>query len=101
MPEAQLVPLQPRDAVRSLAGLRAPGGVYERAYGACYLAGRNAGPCVVAVNSDAVAHATGLDAYTHALALGGGNVLDGGTARIVAQRPPVELGPAAATIAFP
>jgi hypothetical protein len=100
MPETQLVPLQPRATPRSVADLRTASGIYQRAYGACYLAGSPQGPCVVAVNPDAQAHPLNLTGYTRTLQISGGGVLDGGTARVAAPGPPGTLGALSAVVAF-
>jgi hypothetical protein len=100
MPETQLVPLQPRTTPRSVADLRTASGIYQRAYGACYLAGSPQGPCVVAVNPDAQAHPLNLTGYTRTLQISGGGVLDGGTARVAAPGPPGTLGALSAVVAF-
>ena len=99
MPEVQLVPLDPVAGARTVADLNA-GGVYVRAFRSCYLAGRPAGPCAVAVNPDGDAHALSLQGYRRMLQIDGGGVLDGGSVRIVAFRPPAQLGPATAIVAF-
>jgi len=100
MPEAQLVPLAPSSVVRTVNDLLTPSGVYERRYAACYLGGRDMGPCVVAVNSDNASHALDLRGYTRTLQIAGAGILDGGTARVTAPGPPSELAALTAVVAF-
>jgi hypothetical protein len=100
MPEAELVALQPSRSVQSVKDLLAPSGVYTRAYGACYLAGRSVGPCVAAVNPDATPHALDLPGYHHTLALSGGGVLYGGSVSVDGPAPPAQLSALSALIAF-
>ncbi len=100
MPETQLVPLQPRTTPRSIAELRTGAGIYQRAFGACYLAGSPQGPCVVAVNPDAQAHPLNLTGYTRTLQISGGGVLDGGVARVASPGPPGTLAGLSAVVAF-
>lgn len=100
MPETQLVPLQPPTTPRSVADLRTASGIYQRAYGACYLGGRLQGPCIVAVNPDAQAHPLNLAGYTRTLQISGGGVLDGGTARVAPPGAPGTLGALSAVVAF-
>lgn len=101
MPETGLVLLQPAQVIRSVSDLLRPSGVYERDYSECYLGGRGQGPCIVAVNPDAVSHKLALNRqYRRTLTLFGGGVADGGTARILPPGPPAELAPLSATIAF-
>jgi hypothetical protein len=100
MPETQLVVLAPRSAVRSVTDLRNASGVYERAYGSCYLAGRSVGPCVAAVNPDDQPHALDLRGYSHTLQLSGGGVLYGGRVSNDGPSPPTQLAGLSAVIAF-
>lgn len=100
MPEVQLVPLQPHAQPRSIDELRTPSGVYERKYGACYLAGRLEGPCTVAVNPDTSPHAVDLAGYRRTLQLSGAGIVDGGTVRVSAPAPPSELMALSAVVAF-
>jgi hypothetical protein len=100
MPEVQLVPLEPRSAIRSVDQMRTASGLYERSYEACYLGGRLQGPCIVAVNPDRSAHPLALPGYRRTLVLSGAGILDGGTVRITAPAPPRELAPSSGVIAF-
>lgn len=102
MPESQLVALDPvRQAVPNVDVLRTADGVYQRAYSACYMAGRPVGPCVVAVNPDTgSAHPLNLSGYRRTLALHGSGVFDGGTSSISSAPPPSQLQPLGAVIAF-
>ncbi len=99
MPEAQLVPMQPRVTAQRVDDLSVAG-TYQRAFGACYLAGRDQGPCVVAVNPSQTARPLALPGYRRTLVLGGGSVIEGGTARVEMRPPPAQLDPLSATIAF-
>jgi hypothetical protein len=100
MPEVQLVPLRPQLEPRSIDDLRTPSGVYVRAYGDCYLAGRSQGPCTVAVNPDSSPHPLYLRGLHRTLQLSGGGILDGGAVRISATAPPSSLAAFSAIVAF-
>jgi hypothetical protein len=100
MPEVQVVALRPPKSVRSVDELRMPSGIYQRTFGACYLAGRKQGECAVAVNPDSQSHPLPLRGYRRIVQLSGGGVLDGGTVRIAAPGPPASLGALSAVIAF-
>jgi hypothetical protein len=100
MPEVQLVALDPRGAATSIGDLRTASGTYVREYGACYLAGRNEGPCAVAVNPDDAAHPLRLNGYARTLTIAGGGILDGGTVRVATTKPPSQLEALSAAIAF-
>jgi Hypothetical glycosyl hydrolase family 15 len=100
MPETQLVALRPRSALASISDALTASGVYQREYAACYLAARNQGPCVIAVNPDTTAHPLSLSSYHRSLTLTGGSVVDGGTALIGGTPPPAQLAPLSAIIAF-
>jgi Hypothetical glycosyl hydrolase family 15 len=99
MPEVQLTPMQPVGRAVSMDAMRDPGGLYTRAYRSCPLAGRDEGPCEVVVNPDSQAHAIDSASYHRRLALNGSDVLDGGTAVVVAGAPPT-LAPLSAAILF-
>ncbi|MGC1380824.1 MAG: putative glycoside hydrolase [Candidatus Baltobacteraceae bacterium] len=100
MPEAQLVPLRPAAALRSVDALRSPTGVYQRTYAACYVAGVDRGRCTIAVNPTLQPLSLALPEYTRTLTLAGGGILDGGSVRIGTARPPAQLAPLGAVIAF-
>ena len=102
MPESQLVALDPLvKTVRSVDDLRTPGGIYTREYRRCFIAGRPAGACIVAVNPDPVSsHDLNLSGWRRLLQIEGSGVFDGGR---IGSRPapmPTELGPLQAEIAF-
>jgi hypothetical protein len=100
MPEVQFVPLQPVSTPRSVDDLKTASGIYQRKYGACYLASRAVGPCVIAVNSDGAAHSLDLSGYRRTLQISGSGVVDGGTVRIGTTAPPSQLSALSAVIAF-
>jgi hypothetical protein len=100
MPESRLVAWNPvKTNVTSIEQLRAPEGVYMRAYRDCYLDGRRVGPCAAAVNPDDDAHAISLKGYRRVLALSGSGIFDGGTAQI-AGGVPSSLASRQAIVAF-
>jgi hypothetical protein len=89
---------QPTD----ISGLMTSSGVYAREYGACYVSGVLAGPCVAIVNSGKTAAlARGYAAYTHTLAVTGTDPFDGGTIRTNGPSAPELLPPVSAYILFP
>jgi hypothetical protein len=100
MPEVQLVPLQPLTFPRSIDELRTTTGLYERRYRACYLAGREQGPCAIVVNSDPWPHDLDLRGYRRTLQINGAGIVDGGTVRVSAAAPPSELNGLSAVVAF-
>ena len=100
MPETQLVALQPERRVASIQDLQTRTGIYERVYRACYLRGAPVGRCAIAVNPDLASHRLSLSGYTRTIALAGGSIVDGGSVRIIAARPPSELDGRSAELAF-
>jgi hypothetical protein len=102
MPEEQLVALDPiGSAPSSVAALMQTGGSYGRQYGECFLAGTYVGSCAVVVNPNNNAVTFPFPQYTHTLVLSGSGVLDGGSASINGQAPPLYLPANEAAIVFP
>ena len=102
MPEAFFVPMEPkRPAPDTIGRLHQRGGTYARTYGACYLAGIDAGPCAVVVNGGKQPHPFPFSGYQRTLVLSGEGILDGGKALIQATAPPATLSAGGAAIAFP
>lgn len=99
-PESQLVPLDPLVTVSSVSSLVQSGGAYAREYGACYLAGSNAGPCAVVVNPTSSSVPFPFASYHHTMLLSGGGVLDGGTAATNGPAPASSVGPFEGEIVF-
>ena len=101
MPESQLVALNPIGrAPGAIGDLRTSTGVYERAYSACYIDARPAGPCMAVVNPDNDSHSLSLTGYRKTLALYGSGVFDGGFAKVTNQPPPGQIPPLSGIIAF-
>ena len=103
-PEAAVVPTQPLVAEPlTIAALRTPYGLYEREYGACYVFGVNAGPCIVVVNSDDTTVLERFDKvaqYTRTLEISGSGILDGGSLATSGPAPREYLGGERGFIAF-
>lgn len=91
MPETGLVPLDPLSTASTVSGY-ARGGVYMREFADCYYRGSSVGACAVVVNPTGASAAVPSNSYTHAMALTGGGVLDGGSATFNAAAPST-LGP--------
>lgn len=100
-PEETVVAVDPvRPQPADVEALRRPSGVYVREYAHCYLRGEAAGPCAAVVNPSGSRTAeVGVRGYTHAVAMHGGAIPDGGTVSIQAPVPSV-LPPASGTVVF-
>lgn len=83
MPETGLVPMNPVSTATSVSGYAA-GGVYMREFADCYYRGSRIGACAVVVNPSAASANIPANSYTHAMALSGGGVLEGGSANFAA-----------------
>jgi hypothetical protein len=101
-PESQLVPADPLvTGVGSIGNLESSTGLYVREYAACYLAGKNVGPCAAVVNPDpSLPHPRPSlsRSYGHTLALSGHGILDGGSASVSGPAAPSTLPPATGLI---
>lgn len=101
MPESRLVAWNPvKRNVASIEQLRAPEGLYMRAYAQCYISSKPVGACVAVVNPDDDSHTLALPGYRRTLALQGSGVFDGGSISIRNVPPPGTVGPRGALIAF-
>ncbi len=101
--ETQLVALDPIEPQPTdISGLLTPSGLYAREYGACYIAGALAGPCVALVNPSKTAlQYDDYPTYTHTLSISGTDPFDGGTIRTNGAAAPALMPPASAYILFP
>jgi hypothetical protein len=101
--ETHLVALDPvMPQPTDVSNLMTSSGLYAREYGACYISGVLAGPCVAIVNpSKSAALARGYAGYTHTLAVTGTDPFDGGTIRTDGPSAPTLLPPVSAYILFP
>jgi len=97
-PETELVPLAPRATPNAIDDLRA-GSLYVREFGACAIAGRQAGSCAAVVNPTerAVALPRFAVAYAHHIALDPQSLYHGGRVRVEPGAPDA-LGPETAAI---
>lgn len=100
MPETGFVPLNPVTTASSVTGYRTSTGAYMRQFGACYYRGSYKGKCAVVVNPTGSTVSIPTTAYSHALGMAGGGVLDGGYLTYGNARPS-SLGPAQAAILLP
>jgi hypothetical protein len=91
MPETGLVPMNPATTASSVSAY-AKGGVYMRDFADCYYRGARIGGCAVVVNPGSSSASVPANSYTHAMALSGGGVLDGGSASFTAPAV-TSLGP--------
>ena len=93
-PETQIVPTNPLVNVPgSVSDLESAAGVYVREYAACYVSDKAVGPCAAIVNPDQSPHSLSSlqQSYSHALALSGEGILDGGSMSISGGAAPSQV----------
>jgi hypothetical protein len=83
MPETGFVPAHPQSTASNVSAY-ATGGIYMRKFADCYYRGARVGACAVVVNPGSSSASIPANSYTHAMALSGGGVLDGGSASFTA-----------------
>jgi hypothetical protein len=107
-PESALTFYEPYDAYpKTVADLAAPGGSYEREFGACYESGRPIGPCAAVINpAPGVVHRLPRlrNVYTHTLEISGDSLCacygDHGALSLTGPPPPDPLPPASGYVLF-
>ncbi|HET9095604.1 MAG TPA: hypothetical protein VFN37_02995 [Candidatus Baltobacteraceae bacterium] len=100
MPETGFVPESPVTTASTVTGYQTSTGAYMRQFGSCYYRGSYKGKCAVVVNPTGSTVTIPTTAYSHALGLVGGGVLDGGYVTFGNGRPS-SLAPGQGVILLP